>query len=308
MSNVRLKAEVRFLAWIGAALAFCVVTAPRLLSFFGQAAGDALSGLVAAIPILVLLGVVFALRWSEFVRVADGGAGETTLPVRVLGGATVGGLVALVPLSGESLAGSGVAVVLTFYATSLLIMPTARRFIFPYAAVCAATVAAPAVLLWAFGEPLATLSSGLSARLAGIAGLPVLWQGTQFEILSKTGEAVSGVVTPSCSSVTSVTMFLGLLALMQLDFRKGWRQSAKVAFAGALALTLLDSIRIFILLWAGYEYGAGTLWGLHDWIGYALFLGFFLTILPIYSRMGGPMTGAGIARGAPAARAPTASA
>jgi exosortase/archaeosortase family protein len=176
-----------------------------------------------------------------------------------------------------------------------LVNPSTGRFILPYAAVYGAAVGAPAVLLWAFGEPLAALSSWLSANLAGFAGFPVAWQGTQFQLLSRSGEVVSGVVTPGCSSISSVTMFLGLLALMHLDMKKDIRTTARLAVSGVLVLILLNSVRILILLWVGYQYGSAALWDAHDWIGYALFLGFFLAAMPIYLRMGGTSTRAAVA-------------
>jgi len=282
-----LEYRIRFLAWIAVATSLCLGTAPSFPSLVNQSVGDSFGGLFVAIPIAALLVLIFALRWNEFVLALNRKAVGRLLAPRLVGASMIVALAVAEPLTGQSLAASGVAVVLTFYGSSLVIIPSSSRFILPYAAVYAAAVGAPAVLLWAFGEPLAVLSSGLSARLVGLAGFPVLWQGTQFEILSKSGEAVSGAVTPGCSSVTSVTMFLGLLALMHLDMKKDWHATAKIAVAGVLVLTALDSLRIVILLWVGYEYGAGALWGLHDWIGYAMFLGFFLVALPIYARTGG---------------------
>ena len=290
-----MDARTRFVAWVGLALALSVVTAPSFPSLVSQSAGDAFGGLFVAIPIVALLTLIFALRWKEVAGImsAEGGAG-TRLPVRLSGGAIIVCLVALEPLTGQNLASSGVAVVLTFYAASMVVNPTTARFILPYAAIYAVAAGAPGVLLWAFGEPFAVLSSGMAARLVGLAGFSVAWQGTQFQFLSKSGELVSGVVTPGCSSVSSVTMFLGLLALMHLDMKKDLRSTAKLGVAGVLALTLLNSVRILILLWVGYAYGSNALWGVHDWIGYALFLGFFLVALPIYSRMGGASVAVGV--------------
>jgi exosortase/archaeosortase family protein len=244
--------------------------------------------LFVAVPIVALLILIFSLRWKEFVGALSAGEGKSHLHTRVLGAFMVGALLALEPLTSEGLAASGIAVILTFYGTSLVVIPSGERFMLPYTLVYAAVVGAPALLLWAFGEPLAALSSALSARLVGFAGFPVTWQGTQFEFLSKAGGVVSGVVTPGCSSVTSVTMFLGLLALMHLDMKKDVRSTAKLAAAGVLGLTLLNSVRILVLLWVGYEYGSDALWGVHDWLGYALFLGFFLASLSVYSRMNRP--------------------
>lgn len=254
-----------------------------------------------AIPIAALLALVFALRWKELAEMmAEEGGGLSRLPVRLMGGAVVVVLLVLEPVTGESLAASGIAVILTFYAAALVVNPSTWRFILPYAAVYGAAVGAPAVLLWAVGEPLAVLSSSLSAGLVGIAGFSVAWQGTTFQLISRAGEVVSGVVTPGCSSISSVTMFLGLLALMHLDMKKDSRTTVKFAVVGVLALILLNSVRILILLWVGYEYGSAALWGVHDWIGYAFFLGFFLAVLTLYARMGQPDVRTGVTVGSPA--------
>ena len=280
--------QIRFAAWIAAAVALSALTAPKFPSLVNQSVGDAFDGLFVAIPIVALLTLIFALRWKELAQtMADEGGALSRLPVRLIGAATIVGLFVLEPTTGEALAASGIALVLTFYATALVVNPSTARFMLPYVAVYGGAIGAPAVLLWAFGEPLAVLSSGLSAKLVGIAGLPVVWQGTQFQLLSKSGEVLNGVVTPGCSSISSVTMFLGLLALMHLDMKKDVRATVKLALVGVLVLTLLNSMRIVILLWVGYQYGSTALWGTHDWIGYAFFLGFFLAALPIYSRMGG---------------------
>jgi exosortase/archaeosortase family protein len=279
--------RARFVLWIGFAVASCVVTAPNFPALVSQSAGDAFGGLFVAIPIVALLTLIFALRWRELARaIGVEESVQARLPVRVAGAVALLSLVVLEPVTGQTLAASGIAVVLTFYAASLLVIPSTARFMLPYAAVYGAAVGAPAVLLWAFGEPLAVLSSGLSAKLVGFAGFPVVWQGTQFQLLSRSGEMVSGVVTPGCSSVSSVTMFLGLLALMHLDMKKDLRTTTKLAVAGVLGLILLNSVRILVLLWVGYQFGSTALWGVHDWIGYVFFLGFFLAVLPIYSRMG----------------------
>jgi exosortase/archaeosortase family protein len=251
-----------------------------------ESVGDDFGSLFVAIPIIALLILIFSLRRKEFADALSVGEAGSKLRIRLLGASGVGILVALEPFTGESLAGAGIAVVMTFYCTSLVVSPSAWRFMLPYTIVYATAVGAPSILLWAFGEPLAALSSALSARFVGLVGPPVMWQGTQFEFLSKSGELVSGIVTPGCSSVTSVTMFIGLLALMHLDMKKDAGSTVKLAVVGVLALTLLNSVRIMILLWVGYEYGSDALWGAHDWLGYVMFLGFFLAVMPVYAKMG----------------------
>jgi exosortase/archaeosortase family protein len=283
-----LKAETRFAVWLIVAAALTFGTAPDFPSLLNQSLGDTFGNIFPAIPFAALLTLIFALRWKDLKAGIEKEAGFTgEASTRLLGTGVIVGLLVLEPLTSLSVETAGVAVVLTFYATSLIVMPLSRRFLLPYAAIYAAGVGAPFALQWAFGEPLAVVSSDLSAKLVGMAGFPVAWQGTQFQLMSKTGDVINGVVTPGCSSVISVTTFLGLLALMHMDLRKDIRSTATLALAGIAVLTLLNSVRILLLMWVGYVDGSAAFWGIHNWIGYALFLGFYLAALPIYSRMGG---------------------
>jgi exosortase/archaeosortase family protein len=282
-----MKSEVRFLAWLGVASAMSFLTASNFVALLDQSLGDTFGSIFPAVPFAALLVLILALRWSDLKEVlaAEGGIISHSI-TRLFGLAIVGALIALRPVTAQTVEASGIALVLTFYGTSLVMNPLTRRFMLPYACVCAIGVGAPAALQWAFGEPLAVLSSGLSSTMVGLVGFPVTWQGTQFELISKTGEVVAGAVTPGCSSIISITTFLGLLALMHLDLKKDLRSTATLAIAGIALLTVLNSVRILVLLWVGYEGGAATFWGVHNWIGYAIFLGFYLAALPIYSRMG----------------------
>lgn len=282
-----MRPEIRFAAWLGTAAALSLGTAPNFIGLLNQSLGDTFGNIFPAIPFAALLTLIFALRWNELRETLSTEGGLRTRPgTRALGGSVVLALLALEPMTGQSVVTAGVAVVLTFYASSLAINPSTWRFLLPYAAVYAAGVGAPFALQWAFGEPLAVLSSDLSASLVGLAGFPVAWQGTQFQLLSRTGDVIDGVVTPGCSSIISVTTFLGLLALMHMDLRKDFRSTATLAVAGIVILTLLNSVRILLLMWVGYVDGSSAFWGIHNWIGYALFLGFYLAALPVYSRMG----------------------
>lgn len=282
-----MKPEVRLIAWLGIASVLTLVTAPDFFTLLNQSLGDTFGNVFPAIPFAALLTLIFALRWNEFKATlqSEGGLG-TERKARLVGAAALVGLLALEPLTNLTIETAGIAVILTFYATSLVIAPLSRGFLLPYAGIYAAGVGTPFVLQWAFGEPLAVLSSVISAKLVGLAGFPVAWQGTQFQLLSKSGDVIDGVVTPGCSSIISVTTFLGLLALMHMDLRKDARSTATLAVAGIAVLTLLNSVRILLLMWVGYVDGSAAFWGIHNWIGYALFLGFYLAALPIYSRMG----------------------
>ena len=282
-----MKAEVRFLTWFAAAGLLSLLTAPNFLTLLNQSLGDTFGSVFPAVPFASLLALIFALRWREFAEFLNHEGGlRSQIRVRAAGIATVSALVVLEPLTGLAVVSAGIAVVLTFYGTSLAINPMTKRFLLPYAVVLATGVGVPSALQWAFGEPLAGVSSAFSAKLVGLLGLPVDWQGTSFSFVSKTGELVSGVVTPGCSSIISVTTFLGLLALMHLDMKKDLRSTAVLALAGIAVLTVLNSVRIMTLMWVGYDFGVGAFWGVHNWVGYALFLGFYLAALPVYARMG----------------------
>ena len=267
--------------------ALAVLTAPNFFSLLNQSLGDTFGSVFPAIPFASLLVLIFALRWKEFADLLETEQGWRSQPgARLLGLVMVLALVILRPLTELAVETAGVALVLTFYGVSLAVNPTTKWFLVPYAGVLAAGVGAPSVLQVLIGEPLAGASSFFSARLVGLLGFPVDWQGTSFAFMSKTGEVVSGVVTPGCSSIISVTTFLGLLALMHLDMKKDVRSTVILAVAGIVVLTALNSVRIVLLMWVGYDYGAGAFWGVHNWVGYALFLGFYLAALPVYSRMG----------------------
>jgi exosortase/archaeosortase family protein len=281
------RAHFRFFAWIAAASGVSFLVAPNFTVLLSQDVGDAFGSVLPVIPFAALLAVLFVLRWSDLrdVLAKEGGL-SSEVPVRLLGVAILATLLLLESLTARSVYSSATAVILTFYGTSLVINPLTRRIMLPYAATYSIGVTAPAVLQWALGEPLAELSSSFSAGLIALIGIPVTWHGTQFALVSKTGELVAAVVTPGCSSIISVTTFLGLLGLMHMDLKKDISSTLKIAAVGVAVLTVLNSLRITFLVWVGYVNGANALWGLHNWVGYALFLGFYLAILVVYPRMG----------------------
>ena len=283
------RASIRFFAWIVVAVICAALAAPNFLELLSQAVDDAFGTVLPAIPFAALLTVLLLLRWKEIAEVLskEGGIG-TEVPTRLVGAAVVACLVVARGYTGLSVYSSGVAVVLVFYSTALVVNPLTRRITLPYAAIYSAGVAAPAVLQWAFGEPLAALSSTLSQAFLSIGGIPTVWHGTEFQLVSKTGDIVAATVTPGCSSIVSVTTFVGLLALMHIDLKKDLTSTIKVAAAGVVALTLINAARITILVWVGYVEGAPALWDAHNWVGYVLFLGFYLVILVVYPRMGRP--------------------
>jgi exosortase/archaeosortase family protein len=287
-----LKAVLRFAGWVATASALSAITVPSFPARLNQILGDTFGSSFAVVPFVALFAVIFAFRWRDLEQVLDSEGGLGTLPrTRLAGVFTLIAMALLEPLTGGLVETSAVALILTFYGTSLAINPLTARFLLPYAAVLSVGVSAPSALQWAFGVPLASLSSVLSARLVGLLGVHVAWQGTQFQFMSRTGELVSAVITPDCSGIVSVTTFLGLLALIHTDMHKDLHSTAKLALAGTAALAILNCVRIMLLILVGYGFGSSAFWGLHYWLGYAEFLGFYIAALMVYSRMGRPNPG-----------------
>lgn len=287
MEALQRKVYTRFFGWVLIASGVAALVAPNFLTLLNQAVDDAFGTVLPAIPFAALLTILFLLRWDEISEVLskEGGLG-TEVPARLLGLAIVASLILLRGLTGLSVYTSAIAVVLAFFGTSLALNPLARRITFPYAIIYSAGVASPVILQWAFGEPLASLSSLLSQGFLSLGGVPLTWQGTQFQFVSRSGDLVAATVTPGCSSIVSVTTFLGLLALMHIDLKKDLSSTVKLALAGVVALTVLNAARITILVWVGYVDGSAAFWNVHNWVGYAIFLGFYLVTLAVYPRMG----------------------
>jgi len=284
---------IRFFAWlclaISVSLAFYQTQLYTFFQLLNGSLDDTFGTAFPAFPFAALLGVLFLLRWNDLHAVLVGEKGFRSRPwIRVLGFLLSTLPLVFTPYSAGSLEISAASLILVFYGTSLLLSPGTDRILIPYASLYLAGVTIPAAVEYAFGEPLAGFSSWLSAGLIDLTGIPVVWHGTEFQLVSRAGEAITGVVTPGCSSVLSVTTFLGLLGLMNFDFRKSPVSTVKLAVAGTASLVLLNSARIGILIWAGYADGPDALWGLHNWVGYAIFLGFYMVVLVVYSGMGKP--------------------
>lgn len=281
---------LRLCAWIGISIAISTAVSPNFIPLLSRALQDTFDSVFPAIPFAALLSVILLLRWDEFREVLGSErwtplrAGLTT---RSLGmGIVVVTLVVVRSYFDQSLFASAAGVVLTFFGVSLALNPRTRTIVLPYAIVCTLGTTAPAILQWAVGEPLAGLSSVMASSLVALGDVPVVWHGTQFALSSKTGDLVSGIVTPGCSSLISITTFVGLLALIHVDLKRERSSTLKIAAIGVVVLILLNVVRISILVWIGYSWGEAGLLSAHNWIGYGLFVGFYLVVLAYLARTG----------------------
>ena len=294
------RGYARVVAWIGTTfLLIFTVYANQLITLtsgLSDLPSTTLGTLLPAYPFLALLVVLTAFRWPDFHRVLLTEQGLTSKPAIRLAGV----LLILLPVTLWTLFGSGgpsiyvamelsaSSLVLVAYGALLVVNPTMWKIVLPYASLYAVGLLAPLVMLSLFGDPLASFCSYLASQIANALGIHVVWQGVSFAFVSLNGESISAVVTPPCSAAYSISIYLGLLGLMYLDMRKSPTATAKFAVVGVILLPLLNSVRISITILFGYLYGSDAFWGIHDWLGYAIFLVFYLAVLVMYSRMGRP--------------------
>ncbi len=256
-----------------------------------------LGTLLPAYPFLALLVVLTVLRWKDFHEVLLTEQGLTSKPAIRL----VGVLLILLPAALWTLFfGSGgpsiylamelsaSSLILVAYGALLVVNPTMWRIMLPYASLYAVGLLAPLIMLDLFGDSLAAFCSYLAAQITNALGIHVVWQGVAFGFVSLTGESINAVVTPPCSAAYSISIYLGLLGLMYLDMRKSPIATAKFAVAGVIALPLLNSARIALTILFGFLYGSTAFWWIHDWLGYIIFLVFYIVVLVTYSRTDKP--------------------
>ncbi|MGP8055980.1 MAG: exosortase/archaeosortase family protein [Nitrososphaerales archaeon] len=296
------RGHFRLVAWIATTflLMFTIYSnqVTTLTSGLGDLLSSTLGTLLPAIPFLALLLVLTALRWDDFHAVLLTERGLTSR----LGIRLAGVLLILLPVTLWALFfGSGgpstylamelsaSSLVLVAYGTLLVINPTMWRIMLPYASLYAVGLLAPLVMLDLFGDPLAVFCSYIAAQIANALGIHVVWQGASFGFVSLTGESIDAVVEPACSAAYSISIYLGLLGLMYLDMRRSPTATAKYAVAGVILLPLLNSARIALTILFGYLYGSTAFWWIHDWLGYAIFLIFYIAVLMAYSRTGKPV-------------------
>jgi exosortase/archaeosortase family protein len=256
-----------------------------------------LGSVFPAYPFLALLVILTALRWKDFHGVLLTERGPTSSPrVRLVGAlliilpATVWSLFTR-PIEASTYLAMEVAassVVVVAYGALLVTSPTMWRMMLPYTTLYVLGLLSPLFVLNVLGAPLAALCSYLAAGLTNVLGIPVTWQGVSFQLVSAGGDPISAVVTPPCSAVYSISIFLALLGLMHLDVGTSLARAVKFAIVGIVVIPVVNSARIALMIWLGYVDGPVAFWGIHDWLGYCIFLAFYVAVLVTYPRAGKP--------------------
>jgi exosortase/archaeosortase family protein len=295
------RAYLRLGAWIATTLLLMLSVYSNQVTTLASGLNDLLTSTLGTVfpayPFLALLVVLTALRWKDFHRVLLTERGLTSnLGIRLSGvlliilpaifwGLFLSSVESSTYLAMEVAASS---IVVVAYGALLAINPMMWTIMLPYASLYALGLLAPLFMLDTLGAPLAALSSYLAAGITNALGIRVAWQGVSFMLVSAAGDPISAVVTPACSAVYSISIYLSLLGLMYLDMGTSLATAAKFAIAGVVIIPLLNSARIALTIWFGFVDGSAAFWGIHDWLGYSIFLAFYLVVLVAYPRTGRP--------------------
>jgi len=278
----------RLVLWLLLAVVLSVVVYFSELSAVLTKAEGMLSGEFGstfALGGLLILVFFLLLRKDEFLYLLSEERGfKSKLPIRL-----TGLLLALAPavVKGylpSSVAISAVLVVVVWVGLFLAINPSALALLWFYILLFIVFTLAPSFVQVIVGEPLADVAAYLTGGVLSIAQVPGVWAGREFTIFSASGVSVPVLITPGCSSISSISVFLLLTGLMHLDLRKRLSSTLIMAVVGFVGLTLLNAFRIVALIWTGYSSGAEAMWSLHSWLGYAVFTVFYTAVLLIYAR------------------------
>ena len=161
----------------------------------------------------------------------------------------------------------------------------------PYSAALLAATLLPDPLTSLVGEPLIGAASALSRLFLSATGIPYTYSSLpspEVQFFSRLGGSFAIDITAACSSLSSISVLLLLVALMHIDLGKDWSLTIKMAVLGIAALVLLNALRITALVWAGFIGGAEVLTSFHEVIGYAIFVGFYGAATLVYVRTGQP--------------------
>jgi len=288
----------RLIIWLVAASIISRVLYPlqvtNLLSSVAEMSADNL-GNFYALAALLFVGVFFLLRWQDLHRLLLKGGNLRVKPiVRLLGLVLTLLPLFLAPLLTAHEDAPSLAVFpifLVFWGVLLMVNPSTMKMTLPYSAVLLAATLLPFPLTSLLGEPLVGVAAVLSKLLLTATSIPYSYSSLpnpELLFYSRGGSSMILMITPFCSSLSSISVYLLLVILMHIDLRKDRSSTVKMAFFGTVALVFLNSLRIAVLAWAGYFGGPDLLMSIHGWIGYTIFVAFYAVAAFLYIKNNGP--------------------
>jgi len=286
----------RLIIWLAAASILSQVLYPQqvaiLLSSVAEVSVENL-GNFYALAALLFVGVFFLLRWQDIHHLLLKEGNVRAKPsVRLVGLVITLLPLLLVPLLKWNEDATSLAVFpifLLFWGSFLMINPSTLKMTLPYSAVLLAATLLPPPLTALVGEPLVGVASSLSRFLLSATGIPYSYASLPSpELLfsSRGGSSLTLAITPFCSSLSSISVFLLLIILMHIDLRKDRSSTVRMAIFGTVALVLLNGVRVAVLAWIGFFGGPVLLASVHGWIGYTIFVAFYAVAAFVYVTKG----------------------
>jgi exosortase/archaeosortase family protein len=241
--------------------------------------------------VIAFYGFVFLLLKSQKLRTAK----EAKSTQRILGLVVIAGsffihyaLILAIPTAGLYGAANYIifllGLFLVFFETSTL--KEAFTPIFLIAAATSSSFAAAwlkpyvspylddiAHLIVSFLRPL-----GVNAFIYDSGGTPIIG------FTSLSGNLVLTSFVYECVGVFTALVFSIILVIILFEDPSGWKVRLFAAFIGVLGTFALNLIRVAIILWTDYFYGAEAGATVHYTIGYAFFSAWLIFFLYIYSK------------------------
>jgi exosortase/archaeosortase family protein len=293
-----LKVDLRYrlALWLGAAAILCQAVYPQQVSTLISSVDEISAGNLGDVyPLAAVLfvGVFVLLRWRDFRGLLLEEGGPRTRPLVRLAGLLLclSPLMFLSVLAGHEnyLSVAVLPVFLVFWGVSLLINPSTLKLSIPYSAAILAATLLPDPLTVLVGAPLADIASLLSRLFLSATGVHYTYSslgGPQLQLFSQAEGSLAIDITTACSSLSSISVFLLLVVLMHMDLGKDRSSTIKIAIFGTVALVLLNGLRVAALVWAWLIGGSSLLAGVHELVGYVIFVAFYCATAFAYIKIG----------------------
>lgn len=148
----------------------------------------------------------------------------------------------------------------------------------------------------AFTAWFSRVTAVLSVSTLQLFGMPVSLNGVTVALNSLLGYEIITKVDARCAGSDSLAIFLAIFGLMVVDRRPNTRALIGLFILGVVGTYLQNFIRLLLLFGAGYYYGAGALWAVHDYASYLFFPLWFVGFVVIYLRHANRSERSGIGR------------
>jgi len=288
VSSGKLRAKGVLLIWLATALPTSMILFRRQWAFILQALLDwRLLQSEGSYPLAMLLlaGLFLFLKRRTLADSLerDRSRWGGTLPL-LTGSLLVLSSLALSSLDPGNLIYSIIPVLIYLQGLFVPVFPEASKLTITLLGLYISTSSLPTVVDTFFDQPVSHFFIQCSMPLLGILGYSAQGVGQMITFLSSTGVPRILYINSSCAGPASFSVFLFLSGLMYLDLRPDKRQTILLTSAGCVALYLLNILRLLILAYVSYSYSSQAMWEVHSYLGYVLFLSFYVAYLLVFFR------------------------